>query len=121
MATKAERELAELIEKWQDRLGLGGWTITHQIVPSLASDAWAHTDIDEFHAKAKVTMCDPAQQDKHALAWRSVEHLVIHELLHVRLEPSGVKDGTPEHLAQERGINKIAEAFLALEAGEEEE
>jgi hypothetical protein len=119
MASAKERELEKLIQKWQKRFGLQGWTLTFQLVPNLASDAYAHTDIDEFHARAKITMVDPAQQDKHALAWRSMEHLVIHELLHVRLEPTGVKDGTPEFLAQERGINKITEAFLALDDEED--
>ncbi len=107
--------LERRLRYWQKRLKLQEWDIKLHVVPPHASDSDAHSDIDEYHARVVVTLVDPEHLHKAAVAYRDPEFLLVHELLHVRLEPSGVKEDTKEHVAQERGINAIAAALLAGE------
>lgn len=109
--------LQRLVAKWQKRLGLQQWAFRIEYVDKkkLDDDATADSDIDPYHMRANIRILDLKFHDEEAPEHESVEHLVLHELLHCRLFPDGVRDGTDAHLAIEQGINWLCRMLLEQE------
>jgi hypothetical protein len=109
--------LARLVKKWQHRLSLQQWQIRAEFVDrkKLDEDATADSSIDPYHMKANVRILALKFHDPEAPEYETVEHLVLHELLHCRLFPDGVKEGSDAHLAIEQGINLLCRLLLEEE------
>jgi len=110
-------QLQKALKRWQTILGLDSWHITASFVKpwKLDDDCTARSEIDPFHQKARFEIVEPALQNKDAVEYEKPLHLLIHELLHVRLFPDGVKEGTAENLALEVGINALAKMLMEYE------
>ncbi len=101
---------------WQETLGLQSWDITVKFVEpwKIDEDCTARSDIEPHHLKAKIEIVNPRFHNKEAPFYETIEHLLVHELLHIRLFPDGVKEDTPQNLSLEQGINYLARYLLGL-------
>lgn len=107
-------DLGKLVEKWQSELGLNQWEFKAEYVDrkKLDEDATADSHIDPYHMRANIHILDPKFHDPEAPEFETIEHLVLHELLHCRLFPDGIKEGTDAYLAIEQGINFLCRLLL---------
>lgn len=105
--------LRRMLKGWQRRLGMTDWRITISFV-SKATLA-AHHGVDmliygdtqpcpERHS-AKVRICDPVDTPEGEAA---VESTVVHELLHVLLDPRSVMAGDSSF---ETGLDLVSKAL----------
>lgn len=98
-------QLARLVRLWRNRLGLIDWQITAELATvDQLPDCYGTIPYDagEGTALLRVRDCE------------SLEAVVVHELLHLRLAPFGDGDESePGHEERERAINLLAGAFLA--------
>lgn len=111
------RQLQRCMRRWREVLGLHAWNITIKYVKpwKIDEDCTARSDIDPYHQKVLVEITDPKFHNKEGVEYETVETLVVHELLHIRLFPDGVAEGTPQNLAIEQGINYLARLLIGSE------
>jgi len=110
--------------RWQTRLDLDSWQIKIKYIKpwKMDEDCAARSEIEPYHQKALIEITDPKFHNKDEVGYETVEHLILHELLHVRLFPDGIKDpsdgdkeDTAAFLAIEQGINFLTRLLLGSE------
>jgi len=108
------RDLKIALKDWRESLSLQSWDIiVTQVEPyQLDIDATASSNIDQFHQKARIKIVADEYQDKDSPSYETTEFLLVHELLHIRLFPDGIADGSPQALALEQGINQLVRHLL---------
>lgn len=103
-------------EKWAHTIGLGWWRITREFVRSAdmladSSDAEAlavcRADWRYLHATIGFNMWA-----MHDLPEERIEHVVVHELMHVFLDEAARGKGSHDHM--ERVAETLALGFLYL-------
>lgn len=115
-----ERGLKRMATAWAKRLGIAGWKISISFVPQSVFRAEYGSTSDYYgdcrryldkKPRAVIRIVNPEEIPTGAQA---IEPTVIHELLHVLLDPLGTMDNDS---AFERGLNMIADALLAAKSG----
>lgn len=114
-----QEELEGLARKWQEILRLRDWEI--YVALTRARDfeeegQAGEADIRLPHRIAKIYILDPV--DHSPTYWRplDLEEVLVHELLHLHLEPLWPKDrDTGCHVAEEQAVNALARALIALD------
>ncbi len=112
-----QEELCELLLKWQFALRLLDWDISVEYGHHTEfDDSLASCSFDEFHAVARIKLCEPAAAAYKAdLITYDPEFLIVHELLHIRL--LAIEDRNCKTVEEERVINIIASALLDVDRG----
>jgi hypothetical protein len=109
----APSPLAELCFEWQKRLRLGDWNINFRVVRErdmYQTGRGGEISINNQHRSAWVTICDQLDLGDNEL---SQEHFIVHELIHLLLDPFFPKEceGLQFELA-EFSINALAAALV---------
>lgn len=112
-----QEELGGLLLKWQSALRLLDWDISIGYGHHTEFDnSLASINFDEFHAVARIKLCEPAAAAYKAdLITYDPEFLIVHELLHIRL--LAIEDRNCKTVEEERVINIIASALLDVDRG----
>ena len=92
MTRLAKRELCNLVAKWADRLGLGGWSFELEVVrlerkPAVGRGWWKRCRAAQSAADSAYLTAAIAVDETN---WRlsspgEKDHMVKHEIVHVRL------------------------------------
>jgi hypothetical protein len=92
---------------WQETLSLRDWEVMIDwgISAELPASAAAAISISTENRFAKIWILEGQTE---------VDHLTIHELLHIWLDAWKVQDGTLENEAKEAAINMIAKGMVEL-------
>jgi hypothetical protein len=111
-------DLERLLKKWQSILRLRDWdiTIAQRRRFEGPGDRSAEIDVDWEQMRAHIAMVDRGDfPPDRKPPLNSIEHDILHELLHIVTWKMGTKPGTPEQDAEELAINQLARAFLVLD------
>ena len=107
-------------------MGLNDWKIRfHFALPHELDGCWADNDFDQYHKTALVRVLHP--QFGHLQKWPTPEYdvdfSVVHELVHLILEPLGANetDGDMELTLLEQTVNHITDLIITLENSNEQE
>lgn len=117
-------DLQDRGEYWQELLGLNDWTIRFEYAPPHElGQAWADNDFDQYHKTALVRILHPnyAALQKWPAPPYSVDTSVVHELVHLLLDPLGANEteNELEMTMLEQTINKLTDIFVSLENEQE--
>jgi hypothetical protein len=114
-------QLAERGQYWAELLHLTEWNIRFSYAePHELGEAWADADFDPYHRTANIRILAPAWA--HLQKWPvpeySVDFSLVHELVHLLLEPCGVNDTSTEQqlITLEQLVNRITETVISLES-----
>lgn len=121
MNTMTPSELSERGQYWQDVLGLNDWEIRFAYAePHELGSAWADNQFDQYHKTALIRILAPryAALQQWPTPEYDVDFSLIHELIHLAVEPMGVNDPTDDTqlCALEQFVNKFTGIIAALEA-----
>ena len=116
------KQLQRRGEYWQEVLGLSIWDISYKFASTLEiKGAWADNTFDPLHRRAIVRVVD---EKWYALVARPIDPPfcvdinIVHELLHLVLEPLGVNDGIDGDITPlEQTINLLADIIVKLHEG----
>lgn len=103
-------EVRELLEKWQQKMGLGAWTIKTRWQKTSDTEH-GRVEFDFLHRTATIFLNRPASLPPTI----TVEYVLVHELIHlVLLELELVEKAKPEtkELVLERVVNQLTRALL---------
>lgn len=113
-------ELAERCAYWQRVLRIADWKIGVKYAHSyeVEHDNIGTVKIWSEEKAALVNLIYPAEYEPGP--WDTVEpydeeKTLVHELLHVLMEPHAPKKETPQHTAFEQTINLLAHALVGLD------
>lgn len=112
-----KRSLQRLISEWLRRLGLRGWKVDLRLIPhdELAAGRdgsyYAEVEPDPQHQRAIMRMCRAADMVMVGLNPDLAEETVVHELLHLRLDPMS---SLARDAAFEVGLDALSEEFVRL-------
>ncbi len=114
-------ELTERGQYWADILGLTEWNIRFSFAdPHELGDAWADADFDVFHRTAVVRILAPrfAHLQKWPTPEYSIDFSLVHELVHLLLEPVGCNatESELELIQLEQLVNRITTTVILLES-----
>jgi hypothetical protein len=108
----------EKVSVWQKRLKLDEWNIAIMMVrkDALKPDTLGGIRWDKKKRTATLWTLDPADYTVSDEDMRKdLEFTVVHELIH--LELSSLPKSEASRRTEERAVNQLAEALLALERG----
>jgi hypothetical protein len=106
------------VSEWLKRLSLRGWHVDVLIVPHQAivdthgpGTYCADVTPDPDHQNALMRVCRKCDMDKLGLNIDELESTIVHELLHIRLDPMSAlaKDS-----GFEIGLNLVADELVRL-------
>ena len=103
-------DAAQMLLRWQTRLGLNDWTIRFHINCTSAEtqEGSGYTEWDEVNKAAVIWMLDPEEYGERVLPF-DFEETLIHELLHLKFALlQGVGD------FQDRYVHVMIEEFARL-------
>lgn len=113
-----ERKLQILCAKWQRRLGLADWDVRIRWVGLNEMDEKyvdGHVQICRTRRRARISLVRPVERSESWVRREdTTELLVIHELLHLLLDPMGAEKKA-ECLAEEQAIEAISSALVRRE------
>lgn len=105
---------------WQQNLRLKDWDIEARLCPAreLLPQSDGQVEIETLGQTAKIMICrrdnlHPDDQDDY-----DPEEILVHELLHLHLRTLGVKQDDAEEDLEERLVETLAGAFVAIRRGE---
>ena len=106
-----------MVREWLRRLGLKGWTVDVRLVPhrelSAGRDGSYYADVapDPQHQRAVMRLCRAADLAAAGLEPGLAEETIVHELLHLRLDPMSA---LARDAAFEVGLDALAEELVRL-------
>lgn len=103
---------------WQNRLDLGEWTITTNIVRigDLKPDTLGNLKWNSSNKTAVIKVLNPLDYDlAPAEVPTDIEYTIVHELIHLQLSVLP-HDGSSK-MTEEKVVNRISEALFQLEKG----
>lgn len=118
--TEIQAEAEGYVTRWQERLRLRDWRITTEVVRSYRMPSAVCGGIEAGHLErfrntkqAEITICHPddIHPDTPDMP-ASLEHTIVHELLHLHLDAWQPEPNTLEYWSMELAINTIADALL---------
>lgn len=118
MANFSDEDLKNKTLKWQEILGLRDWDISCVWADPTEVMENCSADVEYFmtYKLAQIQILEPRFKKEPLLKdINSIEHSIIHELLHLHIDEFSHPDrDSMELILQERAINVIASALLKL-------
>jgi len=114
----SQSDVDRWLHVWQNRLALDEWKIEARIVRQndLNPDTLGNLKWNSLHHTATIKVLDPRDYDMPpAQIPQDMERTVVHELVHLELAVLP-RDGSPK--VEERVVNRVTEALLGLDRGE---
>lgn len=112
------RTLRRLVNEWLRRLGLRGWRVDIVLAPHTVFEAThgagtycADVTPDPQHQLALMRVLCRKDMEKRGLSIDAIEETLVHELLHVRLDPMS---HLSNDAAFEIGLDTLAEELVRL-------
>lgn len=103
-------------EYWQQVLGIADWIIDVQIVRGYQiGDKAGRCVINSHDRIARISLCDKIDIVENSNC-TDMEMTLVHELLHVVLHDAtgDIAEGSAKSVGEERAINSLAAALVAL-------
>lgn len=107
----------EYVGFWKKQLRLEDWDVT-VTVPAHDPGGYARISHHQCYQHARMTIRHPEMLPPDAYANNDLEVTVVHELLHLRFANVQFPKDGPEDIAHELGIERTAEALVAMSRGE---
>jgi len=105
--------LRRLLKKWQERLGLGDWEITVDLLTQEHLNGQAKTTIYAESQISKIFLLDEDDRQKSDPNDQDMEFDLIHELIHARLWSFDPKDAKGnDHTLREQAIDWITRGLI---------
>ena len=110
------RFIAEKLAMWRQRLQLGEWNISVEMVRKarLKKNTWGRIRWDKGKKRAVISVMDPAD---YRLPLRQMlddmEFTIVHELVH--LELAALPQSKASRSSEEHAVNRLTEALLRLD------
>lgn len=110
-----QKELDNLVRRWQETLGLRDWAIQAKITrepsqdeESSFCDAWGFIDPQHRAMELMLLHRDVAMaREQRLIPWKGYEQCMLHEMLHVWFTMAQTCE-----TCEEQAINAIAEALV---------
>jgi hypothetical protein len=113
-----EAELKELCALWQKRLRLQDWNVRLEVVEAreLAGFANCRSSLREKTALIRIVdVADSTSSDTEIFGGRNVEEDLVHELIHLHVEPFSPDDrDSTEWEAIEQAVGVLANCIVRL-------
>lgn len=114
-------ELSERGAYWQELLHLDDWDIRFSFAaPHELGEAWADNEFDQYHKTAAIRILAPQYEalQKWPTPPYDIDFSLLHELIHLSVEPLGVNDPKSDHELTnlEQFVNKFSSIIAGLEA-----
>ncbi len=112
-----QEALAQVLERWQERLKLRDWHITIRYADYAEMDdgnTSGHVECDEEHRLAKIRILHPDHYPNDSWLPQDIEATVVHELLHVLLEPLGWPASRRGQIGAEQALNALSSTLVSL-------
>lgn len=111
-----EYEATRLMEEWQQRLRLQDWDIYVSVerVFDMEQGKNGHIYILDTNRVAFVELLDRADLNPKYADKNDSEVTIVHELLHIFVEPLGIPQSGLKYVAAEQMIQTLASALVAL-------
>lgn len=113
-------QLQERLAYWQKVLRLQDWTIrvAFRHVVDMEPGNEAEVDTNFPLKRAAIAIVYPDEY-RSRVGWpQEVEESLVHELLHLHLEPWQVEKGSLEYVLQEQAVESLAHALVELARGQ---
>lgn len=112
-----DEELQERTAYWQGVLRLRDWDINARLVSTHEMTAGAEGHIDTFPKTKEANIKILSWDGYGGTVFRPLdsEQILVHEMLHLFMDPFNTEEDTPERLAEEQAVHLIAQALVALD------
>jgi hypothetical protein len=113
-----QEQLEKKLEEWQKRLRLQDWIIKVRIARASELPEGSMACVRATLAKktAGILILDPIDYEPDLMLPQDMENSLVHELLHLHLEPIHMEDDT-KLIAVEQAIESITSGLLAAHRG----
>ncbi len=112
-----QEALAQVLERWQERLKLRDWHITIRFATYADmdnGDAQGLCQCDEEQRQARIRILHPDHYPSDSWLPQDIEATVVHELLHVLLEPFGWPASRRGQIGAEQALNALSSTLVSL-------
>jgi hypothetical protein len=109
-----QNELEARCKIWQERLRLQDWIVYCRLSPhtEFSNDTMANVRVSVGRKEALIQIIAPDHYSHLASCPQDMELSLVHELLHLHLEPMGMRYDDPKQFTEEQAINSISTSLV---------